>query len=61
LTSLEGPLTYEFTVDTVTRIQRGIKEKIAWLEWADQLIKHLSTEEGVAKLFTLPANDHFMG
>jgi hypothetical protein len=59
--SLEGHLTYKFTVDTVARLQRGIKEKVAWLEWADRLIKHLSTEEDIAKLFILPTDDHLMG
>jgi hypothetical protein len=35
LINLEGTILYSLAVDAVTGAQCGIKEKVAWLDWAE--------------------------
>ena len=61
LIQLEGTFSYSQAVDFVTEAQRGIKEKVAWLDWAKRCLLRPSVKEGAETRLVLRANDQYMG
>lgn len=61
LIRLEGTISYGLAVDLVTEAQRGIKEKVAWLDWAERYSRRPRAKEGAETHLVLPADDRYMG
>jgi hypothetical protein len=59
--SLEGIISYDVAVDLVMQMQRGIKEKVAWLEWVGRHIRRPNIAEDIKEHLTLAADNLYMG
>ena len=55
----EGVVTHELAVDSVTQLQKGVKEKVAWLEQAGRPLQHLIVVEDLDKQITPAAKDQY--